>query len=312
MRSWVFIAIASIASACRCQLTAKGTDYYCLPETCTDAGDLVLSKSNATKVHLTKVASGQTIKIQDNPKLTFLDISALGYIKELTLTGNPLLEGVRADALAGVGVANLDGLSINYPKLERADELNIVNSHAHSVSLPHLNYSKALTVSGNAAIGRLEFPELTRATQVAITGNANLTQIQFGSGVQNIVATIDSNPALVHVYLDKSNGTSAKLTITNNNNLADIYLDSVERSDAIAIANNTNLRLVRLPRLARADSVHISDLITNSTAGKAGCVFMSCFFTVQDFDVFKCGKQENIAPMCSKKEQWSCDCKFNN
>jgi len=312
MRSWVFIAIASIASACRCQLTAKGTDYYCLPETCTDAGDLVLSKSNATKVHLTKVTSGQTLKIQDNAKLTFLDISGLGFVKELTLTGNPLLEVVRADALNSVGVANLDGVAIAYPKLAKADEINIVNSRAHFVSFPALNYSKALTLTGNAALGRLEFPSLTRSAQVTISSNTNLSSIQFGSAVESIVATIDSNPALLHLYLDKSNKTSAKLTITNNDNLADVYLESVERSDAISIANNTNLRLVRLPHLVRADSVHISGLIANSTAGKAGCVFLGCFFTVQDFDVFKCGKQENIAPMCAKKEQWSCDCKLKN
>jgi len=310
MRSWIFLAVASVASACRCQLVAKGTDYFCLPETCTDAGDIVLSKSNATKVHLNKVASGQTIKIQDNPNLAFLDISALGFIKELTLTGNPMLELVRADLLSGVGVANLDGTAIAFPKLAKADEINIVNSHAHFVSLPSLNYSKAITVTGNAELGRLEFSALTRAPQVSITGNANLSIIQFGAAVESIVATIDSNPALLHLYLDKANKTSAKLTITNNKNLADIYLDSVERSDAITIANNTNLRLVRLPHLVRADSVHISGLVANSTASKAGCVFLNCFFTIQDFDVFRCGKQENVAPMCSKKEQWSCDCKL--
>jgi len=307
----LLIALLSFGSACRCYPKAKGTEYTCEPDNCTDCGDFVITQTNATKISLPHVTSGQSIRVQGNDKLTILDISAITFVKVLSIETNPALEKIFAGALDSVGTLTLDTSVINYPKLTKADDIKIAASAAGYISFPLLNITRSLTITDNAKLGRVELPQLIRSREATtITGNKNLTAISLPLAQNINELVVSNNPLLARIHIDKDPQNSTilgKVTISGNAVLTDLYFDSVAKTDAVTIEKNPVLRSVYFENLVSGGVLHISGLVSTP---KPGCVAMNCFNAVTDFSVFQCGKQITVAPMCAIHAHWSCTCKL--
>jgi hypothetical protein len=312
MAAFFFIAaVLSFGSACRCFPKAKGTEYTCEPDNCTDCGDFVITQTNATKISLPHVTSGQSIRVQGNDKLVSLDISAITFVKVLSIEQNPALEKVFAGALENVGTLTVDASVINYPKLTKADDIKITASAAAYLGFPVLNITRSLTITNNGNLGRIELPQFIRSRETTtITGNKNLTIISFPLAQNINELVVNNNPLLTKVRIDKDPQNStiiSKLTVTGNAVLSDLYFDSVTKTDTVTIDKNPALHNVYFENLVSGGVLHISGLVTTP---KPGCVSMNCFNAVNDFSVFQCGKQIIVPPMCALKAHWSCTCKL--
>ncbi|MFC5047942.1 hypothetical protein ACFSTE_00850 [Aquimarina hainanensis] len=203
---------------------------------------LIKNTSNLTRLHITKAVDLVRLEINNNEKLTSIEIEGLEEVYDyVKINKNPLLEQVNMASLSSVenflftNNKKITALSLN---LEEAFGTVYIdnNEKLESASFPRLkgNLETSISISDNMALIAMEFPELSRANSIRCYDNVAIEQLDFPALITlEDGIHISNHQSLLGVSFPVLE-TAKDSYISRNNNLTDIdfsKLQTIERFD---------------------------------------------------------------------------------
>jgi hypothetical protein len=230
--------------------------------------DLSIQRNdNLVRITLPLFASTSRVDIEDNPRLTGINLS--GLLKPglyCNIIDNPELAVLDLTSFTSdftvMRVTNADKLvTFSLPNALHIDCLTIYgNDSLESISLPQLTQIGSLTITDNTHLKTVTTGYITSMDdRLEITGNPVLENIDFTIYLKSVVYKIDiaDNAALEYVWMDELVQTQ-ELNVSGNNALKVISCNSLQNlSQNLYIYGNPDLEKVMFRNLTTVDNYFI-------------------------------------------------------
>ena len=206
----------------------------------------------------------QSINFTNNPKMAYIECNLNPNLKNLDVTGNPLLEHLFA---SDCGLTSID--VSNNPYL---CELNVFDNDLRSINVSNNPYLKRLDIWNNKNLGNVDISSLkgleyfncakTGLTKLDVTHNPQLMNLicSYNGGLKSL--DLSNNPRLeyLNVELDTS---LRKLDLSHNPKLYHLYAFGMSSINSIDISNNYRL-CVTYNDGVYADESHLGDVYSKT------------------------------------------------